>query len=37
MKRTGVWVAGATIAVALLFSAGASAATRIVYAGNPAS
>ncbi len=35
MKRTGVWVAGATIAVALLFSAGASAATRVVYAGSP--
>ena len=35
MKRTGAWVVGATCSVALLFSASASAATKIVYAGSP--
>ncbi len=35
MKRTGVWVAGATCASALAFSATATAATRVVFAGTP--
>jgi plastocyanin len=35
MKRTGAWVAGAACATTLAFSATATAATRIVYAGNP--
>jgi plastocyanin len=35
MKRTGAWVAGAACAATLVFSATATAATRIVYAGNP--